>query len=86
PVSNAGLEVRAEVNRPLHERRPVGYNRAFLERYRPNQDAYLSQTQRERLHEWGRTSADVRPAGTYARDIMSRLLIDLSWASSRLEG
>ncbi|CAE6728226.1 Fic family protein [Paraburkholderia nemoris] len=86
PVSSAGLEVRAEVNRPLHERRPVGYNRAFLERYRPNQDAYLSQAQRERLHEWGRTSADVRPAGTYARDIMSRLLIDLSWASSRLEG
>lgn len=86
PVSTAGLEVRAEVNKPLHERRPVGYNRAFLERYRPNQDAYLSQAQRERLHEWGRTSADARPAGTYARDIMSRLLIDLSWASSRLEG
>jgi Fic family protein len=86
PVSSAGLEVRAEVNRPLHERRPVGYNRTFLERYRPNQDAYLSQAQRERMHEWGRTSADVRPAGTYARDIMSRLLIDLSWASSRLEG
>jgi Fic family protein len=86
PVSSDGLEVRAEVNRPLHERRPVGYNRAFLERYRPNQDAYLSQSQRERLHEWGRTSADARPAGTYARDIMGRLLIDLSWASSRLEG
>ena len=86
PVSSAGLEVRAEVNRPLHERRPVGYNRAVLERYRPNQDAYLSQAQRARLHEWGRTSADGRPAGTYARDIMSRLLIDLSWASSRLEG
>ena len=27
-----------------------------------------------------------RPAGTYARDILGRLLIDLSWASSRLEG
>jgi len=27
-----------------------------------------------------------RPAGTFARDILSRLLIDLSWASSRLEG
>ncbi|MGQ0544979.1 MAG: Fic family protein, partial [Betaproteobacteria bacterium] len=27
-----------------------------------------------------------RPAGTYARDIMNRLLIDLSWASSQLEG
>ncbi|MFM0739990.1 Fic family protein [Paraburkholderia xenovorans] len=86
PVSAAGLEVRALVNRPLQERQPVGYDRAFLERYRPNHDAYLSQEQRDRLHQWGRTSADVRPAGTYARDIMSRLLIDLSWASSRLEG
>ncbi|MCD8536269.1 MAG: Fic family protein [Burkholderiaceae bacterium] len=27
-----------------------------------------------------------RPAGTYARDILGRLLVDLSWASSRLEG
>ena len=27
-----------------------------------------------------------QPAGTYARDILNRLLIDLSWASSRLEG
>jgi fido (protein-threonine AMPylation protein) len=26
------------------------------------------------------------PAGTYARDILNRLLIDLSWNSSRLEG
>ena len=34
----------------------------------------------------GRTSADERPAGTYARGILNRLLIDLSWASSRLEG
>lgn len=27
-----------------------------------------------------------RPAGTYARQVLGRLLIDLSWASSRLEG
>jgi Fic family protein len=31
-------------------------------------------------------SDDQRPAGTYARDILNRLLIDLSWSSSRLEG
>lgn len=34
----------------------------------------------------GRTSAIERPAGTYARDILGRLLVDLSWASSKLEG
>jgi hypothetical protein len=27
-----------------------------------------------------------RPAGTFARQVLDRLLIDLSWASSRLEG
>jgi hypothetical protein len=34
----------------------------------------------------GRTPEGQRPAGTYARDILNRLLIDLSWSSSRLEG
>jgi len=34
----------------------------------------------------GRTPSSDRPAGTYARHIYERLLIDLAWASSRLEG
>ena len=34
----------------------------------------------------GRTPVGERPAGTYAREILGRLLVDLSWASSRLEG
>jgi Fic/DOC family len=86
PLSAIGLEVRDGVRKPLIARKPVGYDRDFLERYRPNQDFYLSEFQRNRLHDLGRTSMDVRPAGTYARDVLSRLLIDLSWSSSRLEG
>lgn len=41
------------------------------------------------LHQLGRpvtAEASEVPAGTFARDILNRLLIDLSWASSRLEG
>jgi len=38
------------------------------------------------LLELGRSLDGERPAGTYARQILSRLLIDLSWNSSRLEG
>ncbi len=38
------------------------------------------------MRELGRTPDERRPAGTYARDILDRLLIDLSWSSSRLEG
>jgi hypothetical protein len=38
------------------------------------------------LHAIGRSPAEQTPAGTFARNILNRLLIDLSWASSRLEG
>jgi Fic family protein len=86
PLSAFGLEVRDAIRKPITMRKPVGYDHGPLERYRPNTDHYLSDFQRNRLHELGRTSMDARPAGTYARDILSRLLIDLSWSSSRLEG
>ena len=38
------------------------------------------------MHNLGRPPAENTPAGTFARDILNRLLIDLSWASSQLEG
>lgn len=85
-VSAEGAAVRAQVRRPLMHRRPVGYQRAFLEDYQPNATFYLPEALRGQLHMMGRTAAGDRPAGTYARDILSRLLVDLSWASSRLEG
>jgi len=64
----------------------VGYQRAFLEGYVPNQTAYLPDVLKTHLHQLGRTPDSTRPAGTYAREILNRLLIDLSWSSSRLEG
>jgi hypothetical protein len=86
PVSIAGKEIQALIGRSIADRPPVGYRREFLERYQPNETAYLSDALRSQLHELGRTPASRRPAGTYARDILGRLLVDLSWASSRLEG
>ena len=41
---------------------------------------------RSHLHRLGRSPLMERTAGTYARDTLTRLIIDLSWASSRLEG
>ncbi len=64
----------------------MGYRREFLENYLPNKTWYLSLAVRKRLHSIGRVRHEEQPAGTYARDILNRLLIDLSWASSRLEG
>jgi len=86
PVSPAGREVRDYVRQPIQQRRPVGYDREFLEAYRPNETNYLPPEIREHLHNIGRSPDGERPAGTHARDILGRLLIDLSWASSRLEG
>jgi hypothetical protein len=86
PISREGAQVRALVRRPLSERRPVGYKPAFLEKYRPGKTWYLPKDLRDHLHQIGRTPDAERPAGTYAREIYGRLLIDLAWASSRLEG
>ena len=86
PVSKEGSQVRDYVRKPLAERRPVGYRREFLEKYIPNRTQYLPLAIRKRLHQVGRPLREERPAGTYARDILNRLLVDLSWASSRLEG
>ena len=84
--SPEALEIRELVERPIAERRPVGYKSEFLEGYRPNRTRYLPADLRDRLHDLGRSPVGERPAGTYARQVLDRLLIDLSWASSRLEG
>jgi hypothetical protein len=85
-VSREGETIRARVREHLQNRHPVGYNRAFLDDYEPNRSQYLDETLQRRLHEMGRSPDGARPAGTYARQIFNRLLIDLSWNSSRLEG
>ena len=86
PVSPEGAVIRDQVRLQLMHRRPVGYQRDFLEAYQPGETFYLPESLRGQLHEMGRTSTNERPAGTYARDILGRLLVDLSWASSKLEG
>ena len=86
PLSPEAEAVRQEIRAPIHQRQPVGYQRAFLDDYRRNVTYYLPAETRQRLLDMGRPPHGERPAGTYARTIYSRLLIDLSWNSSRLEG
>lgn len=86
PTSPEGDEIKAYVRQSRQQRRPVSYKVEFLEQYWPNATAYLPESLRAQLHALGRSSASEAPAGTFARDILNRLLIDLSWASSRLEG
>ncbi|RZZ88154.1 Fic family protein [Pseudoxanthomonas winnipegensis] len=86
PLTSEAASVRTQVHRPLTQRTPVGYQADFLSQYQPNQTAYLTPQIRTHLHQMGRSPVEDRPAGTYARQIFDRLLIDLSWSSSRLEG
>ncbi len=86
PLSKTSVEIQEYLHRPTTARNPVGYNREFLESYRPNLTAYLSPAVRTRLRDTGSPKMAPQPAGTYAKQILSRLLIDLSWNSSRLEG
>ncbi|MGH8296413.1 MAG: Fic family protein, partial [Steroidobacteraceae bacterium] len=86
PVSHAGAEIQKYLRQPVQARKPAGYNRDFLNSYRPNVSSYLSAEERARLHQAGKPAAEDQPAGTYAKQILHRLLIDLSWNSSRLEG
>ena len=86
PLSTEGAAVCHQVQRPLMHRHPVGYQREFLQAYQPGVTFYLPEALRRQLHEMGRTAVNGQPAGTYAREILGRLLVDLSWASSRLEG
>ncbi len=85
-LSRAAHDIQKNVSRPVLSRKIVGYNRDFLDSYRPNKSAYFSEAERRRLHEIGSVQTGHLPAGTYARNILDRLLIDLSWNSSRLEG
>ncbi|MEK7339277.1 MAG: Fic family protein, partial [Verrucomicrobiota bacterium] len=86
PLSSTALSIQSNVRQPIQARRPIGYNREFLNAYRPNETYYLSKNTRDHLFEMGKSQDGKRPAGTYARHILNRLLIDLSWNSSRLEG
>ena len=86
PISPEAEAIKQAVRAPIQHRQPVGYQRAFLDNYRPNETFYLPLETRQRLLDMGRSPDGRRPAGTYARKIYSRLLIDLSWNSSRLEG
>jgi Fic family protein len=86
PLSAESLKIREYLRQPFAARKAAGYNRQFLDGYRPNTVFYLSATERAHLMDVGTTKTGAEAAGTYAKQILNRLLIDLSWNSSRLEG
>jgi hypothetical protein len=86
PLSREAAGIATYVRQPVAARKPVGYDRNFLDAYRPNATFYLTEQERAHLRDAGTPQIAPQPAGTYAKQILSRLLIDLAWNSSRLEG
>lgn len=84
--SEASQKAVAYVLKPLEERSPVAYESKWLNAYRPNKTFYIPLAIRNELHRLGTRVQNEDPAGTYAHQIYHRLLIDLSYNSSRLEG
>src|ERR1700679_3924991 len=64
-LSRAAQDIRKNVSRPMLSRKIVGYNRNFLDSYRPNESAYLSEAERIQLREIGAVQIGFQPAGTY---------------------
>jgi len=86
PVSTVGEEVRLLLQPRMYDPDRIEFRREFLEGYRPNVTMYLPEHTRERLLAGGRVANPERPPGTFVRQVFDKLLIDLSWSSSRLEG
>lgn len=80
------LDPKEYLQKPYFERNPVAYNPEFLRSYIPNVSSFFGVRQ-EQLRE---ATADFTPLSTFDymknRRAIENLLIDLSYASSHLEG
>ena len=75
-----------QIRRPIYERVGTTYADDWFDAYQPNKTFYIPLDSRLELYKAGKRSKNHDPAGTYAHQILNRLLIDLSYNSSRLEG
>lgn len=79
-------EIVKQIRRPIYERTPTTYMDHWIDTYQPNITFYIPTENQIQLEKAGKRSRQEDPAGTYAHQIFNRLLIDLSYNSSRLEG
>lgn len=80
------MRIKEYLQQPFEQRKAASYQRDFLFDYVPNESYYLPAKTIKHLEELGTEFNQPQPAGTFARKILDRLLVDLSWNSSRLEG
>lgn len=78
--------VRVHLGIPRNRRKPVGYRKEFLDSYIPNKTFYLGEDDRRLLRNAGKLDFSPEAARIHTHRVIQRFLIDLSWASSRMEG
>lgn len=86
PLSTEAQALKTHIREPIQKREPVSYKPDFLHAYKPNKTFYLTELEREHLKKLGQQSNDKFEPGTFIKRMLHRLLVDLSWNSSRLEG
>lgn len=84
--SSASDEIIERVKQPLFSRSPTSYHYSWIDEYEPNKTKYIADNVLSELHRAGKINDEPQPAGTFAYQIYNRLLIDISYNSSRLEG
>lgn len=84
--SEPAKQLKQYLQQPFNLRKKATYQADFLYHYQPNADYYLAKTLRTHLKHLGKQENGKQAAGTFARTILTRFLLDLSWNSSRLEG
>lgn len=62
PLSTDSQDILAYVRQPLDARKPVAYQRDFLDAYQPNKTWYLTESLRRQLRKMGETGEVDAPA------------------------
>lgn len=78
--------IEQKIFKPVFSRKPVSYNFSWFNSYKPNQTYYLSPGMLSTMQQRGVRGMSNHPPGSYAQKIYRKLLIDLCFNSSRLEG
>lgn len=86
PISQPAKEVYRYVISPISNRINIGYQKAFLDEYHPNVSSYLNEEEKTTLLALGQTENQVHASGNFTQKIQERLLTDLAYNSSRLDG
>ena len=71
PLSKSAVDIQNYVRQPLTARKPAGYNREFLDSYRPNVSAYLSPQERAHLRQVGTPAMGDQPAYQLAASVLA---------------